>query len=78
MGHVSKRERLEDLGVICEKISSILELPVLDLCDTKHQYEDWLKKYQKEEDDFYTLHMQLRGLHDQLHEIYNIALGDID
>lgn len=74
---MTKRERLEDLGVIKCKLEQILDNPIFENTDSKHYYECWLKSYKFEDSDSaHELHCHLRGLRDSIHDVLSIACGD--
>lgn len=74
---MTKRERLEDLGIIKSKIEQILDNPVFDNTDSKHYYYSWIKSYKFEDsEEAHKLHCHLRGLHDAISDVHSIACGD--
>jgi hypothetical protein len=74
-----KRERVEDLGVINEKLRHIIDdfeerFPYFD---SKHQWETFRDKMVKDDyDGLDDLHRALRYLKEQLWEVWCIARGD--
>jgi len=76
---MSKKERLEDLGEIKHRLQILFDSPVFEYTNSKHDYELWLKSYglpESENAELYELHVQIRHLKDELHEIYYLACGD--
>jgi hypothetical protein len=82
---MSKKERLEDLGIILEKLNQIIDDESQNcpwrFCDSKHQYEDFEKHYSKKESedyslDWFNLHCWLRWHREKLSELWCIARGD--
>ena len=73
-----KRERIEDLGVIREKLDRLLEdcLP-LEKAQSKHSIDHFCEFY-GDSRNMEELHDQLRWLKDELWNIYAIAEGDYD
>lgn len=76
---MSKRERIEDLGIIRIKLSDLIDdidIQFNNLISSKHDFEMFLKRFYSEEglDD---IHRFLRiALKDRLDEILGIAIGD--
>lgn len=71
-----KRERLEDLGRISEKLDKLLEdHNIFNECESKHSLDVFLKKYQNEE-ALSDLFFSLRSIGSELQEISAIANGD--
>ncbi len=70
-----KRERLEDLGVLREKLDLIREMAFFENCTSKHGFEEWIKQWD-EEDKLYDIHMKIRHIKDRIDDCYFIACGD--
>lgn len=80
---MTKKERLEDLGIIYSKLDAMLQDEIFENLDSKHGYEQWVKvNHDKVEYDeprgLYHIHMTLRHLYERLCEISDIARGDIE
>lgn len=79
---MTKRERLEDLGMISERLLNLIENQnencPWEYCHSKHRYEDFMERYSKTEDEdkLYDLHMWLRYIYEEINEIYYLARGD--
>jgi hypothetical protein len=72
---VMRRERLEDLGIICEKLRTLnYEESPMDECRSKHTIDEFIKKYNNEE-KLCDLHDWLRWHKEKIEEIYYIAQG---
>lgn len=70
------RQRIEDLGVIKEKLRRLLdESPALEKAESKHSIDRFCEFY-GDARNMEDLHDQLRWLKDELWEIYGIAAGD--
>lgn len=76
---MTKRERLEDLGIILAKLERIEEVyeHLFRYTQSKHQYEAF-QEHLKNDDNLYALHCGLRGLEDDLAQLWGIAKGDIE
>ncbi len=75
-----KRERVEDLGRILEKLLRLheeIEGTWGRHVQSKHTQEEFLENYTKP-DDLLDLHEELRHLKYQLDEIQNLAWGEFD
>jgi hypothetical protein len=74
-----KRERLEDLGRIFEKLCAIIEEDQSPMyrCESKHSVDQFVEIY-KDEEKLEDLHNWLRFHKEKLEEIYYIARGDLD
>lgn len=86
---MTKKERVEDLGIICQKIDHLLEDRVWDHLESKHQFEEWVRHHfptfklsdaqEKEninEEKLYEMHMKMRWLHEEILNIWSIARGE--
>lgn len=70
-----KRERLEDLGRIYERMKRIIdEAGPLDMCDSKHDVHRFVEKY-KAEEALANLHYWMVWHRRALEEIYYLAAG---
>ena len=77
----AKRERLEDLGIIYEKLSSLLEKFESDYpyFDSKHSYEIFQQHMLANDcDKLDDLHRRLRWIIEELNEIVSIAHGGFE
>jgi hypothetical protein len=75
---MSKPERLEDLGRICERLRQLLENwedTYSGMIQTKHSSETFFDFINNEESS-HDHHAYFRGLYTQVEEIYNISQGD--
>jgi hypothetical protein len=73
---MTRKERLEDLGIIFEKLSKILDQSnIFDECVSKHTRDDFNEKYSKPK-NLEELHDQIRWLKDELWDIYYLAAGN--
>ena len=74
---MAKRKRLEDLGIIREKLNRLDDYfsEFFDRYNSKHAEETFLKDFESE-DKRYDLHSNLRSLKYQLDDIIAIAWGD--
>lgn len=74
---MTKRERIEDLGIIQEKLTRFFDdrEDLFREFDSKHQEEKFVQKYRCE-DNLYDLFYKLRGLENELWEIWGIARGE--
>lgn len=72
-----KRERIEDLGVITERLRSLVDNLGRwdDWVNSKHGFDAFLQHYSNEE-TMHELHRNLMCLKDGLYEILVIARGD--
>ncbi len=80
---MTKRERLEDLGIIFCKLEALLEEEIFEDLESKHSYESWVKtnhdKLEYEEPrGLYHIHSTLRHINTKLSEILYLARGDFD
>ena len=86
---MTKRERLEDIGVLLNKLDALLEDDMFENTGSKHCFETWVaktfpsKKLEElnEEvdslgDELYDYHMKIRYLKTRIEEIWAIARGD--
>ncbi len=74
-----KKERIEDLGILREKLSEILEIPIFFYCNNKHQFEEWektMKDVDSPDDTLYEIHMKVRHVKSLIEDCYWIAHGD--
>lgn len=72
-----KRERLEDLGRIYEKLRTIDEIfEELHLEDSKHNLDSFTERWCRGEDSFPELHSKLRWLMREIGKIHELAQGD--
>jgi hypothetical protein len=73
---MTRKERLEDLGIIFEKLSKILDQSLIfDECVSKHTRDNFIEKYSKPK-SLEELHDQMRWLKDELWDIYYLAAGN--
>ena len=73
---MTRKERLEDLGIIFEKISRALEGGgIFDECVSKHTRDSFIEKYSNAS-NLEELHDQIRWLKEELWNIYYLALGN--
>jgi len=73
-----KRERIEDLGIIYEKIRAWQEWEdIISRCESKHSV-DWFVTYFDDAESREDLHNKLRALNEMLDEICTIAHGEIE
>lgn len=83
------KHRLEDLGILSEKLDNMLEGDFLQFCLSKHDFESWSKQFDEEfkalgitditsEDKLFEAHVKLRFLRQKLEECYWIAKGSDD
>jgi hypothetical protein len=74
---MTKRERLEDLGIISEKLRHILEdnESLFDECTSKHTIDAFVEKY-KDPEQLEELHDWIRFLEEKLWDAYALAKGD--
>jgi hypothetical protein len=80
---MTKRERLEDLGIIYAKLDAMLQEEIFEHLESKHSYESWVKvNHDKIEYDeprgLYHIHSTLRHVVERLHELCYLARGDIE
>lgn len=76
-----KPDRLEDLGRIREKLSQLLDEPLIRDADSKHDFERWKKNHHDmiEHDEpkgLDGIFGQIRWLRSQIEEIYYLSCGD--
>lgn len=79
---MTKKERLEDLGIVREKLSNLIdhmEDTYIEYFDSKHSYDDF-KHYMTKNDNenLYDLHVFLRQHLEKLCEIFHISDGDTE
>lgn len=77
---MSKKERLEDLGVARERLSALIESSedaLFEHCDSKHGYDAFCDKMGKE-DGLYDHHTHLRFFRERLWEVMEVLQGDIE
>ena len=76
---MTKRERLEDLGVIYSRLDDLITEFDYDFpyFEAKHKYESFAHDMAVD-DNLYRLHSKLRYLIKKLEEIRSVALGDVD
>ena len=73
-----KRERIEDLGIIYEKIRAWQEWEdIISRCESKHSVE-WFVTYFDDAENREELHNKLRSLNELLNDICTIAHGEIE
>lgn len=70
-----KKERVEDLGILYEKLKAIVDDYIFEYTGSKHEYEHWVAQFDKEQ-TLYDIHMKMRFLHEQICECISIARGD--
>ena len=80
---MTKKERLEDLGIIWAKLDSLLEDEIFENLESKHSFEQWVRVHHdkieyEEPRGLYHIHITLRGIVERLHEICYIARGEIE
>lgn len=71
------RERIEDLGRVCEKVGNLCEHEIFDWKENHRSkdVEEWFFSLttEKQEDIIHNLAYNLDYLHDELHDIYAIC-----
>lgn len=71
-----KRERVEDLGVIKEKLGKLLEnFDFFEDCQSKHTIDTFCEKY-NDIRNLENLHNEIRWMIENLWEIYGVAVGN--
>lgn len=72
-----KKERVEDLGVIAERLRFLVENfgPWDSWTNSKHGFDQFLQHYSNEQ-HMHNLHVELVMLKDSIYEIMEIAKGD--
>lgn len=70
-----KKERLEDLGILYERLKDIRDNKIFEFANSKHDYEPWLAQFDKDE-PCYDIHMAIRFVIDKLDECICIAGGN--
>lgn len=78
---MTKRERIEDLGVLKIKLLEILDYEIFHHTDFKHGFDEWVKQnHDKKEYDeprgLDGIFRDIRGLRYAIEECFGIALGD--
>ncbi len=78
-----KRERLEDIGRIQEKIRQVLDDPIFTHTNSKHCYETWVKENHDKIEygeirGLDGIFCSIRQLREMIEEIYYISCGDDD
>jgi len=86
---MTKKERVEDLGIVREKLERLLDDNIFENLGSKHQFEPWVKQHfptfeisddaEKEnilEEKLYEYHMKMRWLHEEILTIWSIARGE--
>jgi hypothetical protein len=71
-----KRDRLEDLGRLYEKLNNILNNELFEHCESKHGLTPWLNQFAPLEDSYEVIHNRLRFVKDKLYECTQIAAGE--
>lgn len=75
---MTKRERLEDLGIVHQKLEQIID-DIKDkygrFIESKHAYEEF-EEFLKKEHELYDLHVFLRFHLEYLCDIWAITKGD--
>lgn len=78
---MTKKERLEDLGIIYQKLDTLVSDFESDYpyFDSKHSYEVFQEKMVADDcEKMYEFHVRLRDFLSELNEIVCIARGDIE
>ncbi len=71
-----KRKRVEDLGIIKEKMRKMLDVDsIFDDCKSKHTVDCFIGKYKENQDGLIDLHNWIKNLNEELYFIYAVACG---